>query len=74
MKKLLFISSRPIFPIIGGDQIRTFQSLRLLAEYFNIHLIIITPTDISKEKWRSTKGMVLGDILKCQKWIILCLQ
>ena len=41
MKKLLFISSRPIFPIIGGDQIRTFQSLRLLAEYFNIHLIII---------------------------------
>ena len=49
MKKLLFISSRPIFPIIGGDQIRTFQSLRLLAEYFNIHLIIITPTDISKE-------------------------
>lgn len=50
MKKLLFISSRPIFPIIGGDQIRTFQSLRLLAEYFNIHLIIITPTDISKEK------------------------
>lgn len=50
MKKLLFISSRPIFPIIGGDQIRTFQSLRLLAEYFNIHLIIITPTDISKER------------------------
>lgn len=37
MKKLLFISSRPIFPIIGGDQIRTFQSLRLLTKYFNIH-------------------------------------
>ena len=50
MKKLLFISSRPIFPIIGGDQIRTFQSLRLLTKYFNIHLIIITPTDISKER------------------------
>lgn len=49
MKKLLFISSRPIFPIIGGDQIRTFQSLRLLTKYFNVHQIIITPTDISKE-------------------------
>lgn len=55
MKNLLFISSRPIFPIIGGDQIRTFQSLRLLAEYFNIHLIIITPTDIFEERMAEYK-------------------
>lgn len=49
MKNLLFISSRPIFPIVGGDQIRTFQSLRFLKRYFNIHIVIITPTDVSEE-------------------------
>ena len=72
MKKLLFISSRPIFPIIGGDQIRTFQSLRLLTKYFNIHLIIITPTDISKE--RMAEYEKYGTCRYCQRENILCLQ
>lgn len=49
MKKLLFISSRPIFPIIGGDQIRTFQSLRLLCQHFQIHIVIITSQKETEE-------------------------
>lgn len=45
MKKILFISSRPIFPIMGGDQIRTFQSLRLLHQYFHVDIISIIPNE-----------------------------
>ena len=41
MKKLLFISSRPIYPIVGGDQIRTAQCLEFLRLYFDVHVIII---------------------------------
>lgn len=40
MKKLLFISSRPIYPIVGGDQIRTAQCLEFLRLYFDVHVII----------------------------------
>ncbi len=42
-KSLLFISSRPIFPITGGDQIRTAQQLELLCEHFEVDVVYITP-------------------------------
>lgn len=41
-KKLLFISSRPIFPITGGDQIRTAQQLELLCEHFEVDVVYTT--------------------------------
>lgn len=41
MKNLLFITSRPIYPIVGGDKIRTYQSLQLLKKHFNIHVVVI---------------------------------
>lgn len=41
-KRLLFISSRPIFPITGGDQIRTAQQLELLCEHFEVDVIYTT--------------------------------
>lgn len=34
MKKVLFISSRPIYPVIGGDQIRTSQQLEYLVQRY----------------------------------------
>lgn len=37
--KALFISSRPLYPVIGGDQIRTVQQLTLLEEYYNVDVI-----------------------------------
>lgn len=49
MKKLLFVSTRPIFPIIGGDQIRTHQSLKLLCQYFDVHIIALVPSIESDE-------------------------
>ncbi len=43
MQKVLFISSRPIYPIIGGDQIRTAQQLELLIQKFDVDVIYLTP-------------------------------
>ena len=42
-KRLLFISSRPLFPIIGGDQIRTVQQLEFLKEKFDVDVLFISP-------------------------------
>lgn len=48
-KRLLFISSRPIFPITGGDQIRTAQQLELLCEHFDVDVLYITPNNEDSE-------------------------
>lgn len=42
MKKVLFISSRPIFPIVGGDQIRTAQQLEFLLQKYDVDVIYQT--------------------------------
>lgn len=42
-KTLLFISSRPLYPIIGGDQIRTVQQLDFLKEKFEVDLLYLSP-------------------------------
>ena len=41
--RLLFISSRPLFPVIGGDQIRTVQQLEFLLEKFDVDVLLISP-------------------------------
>ena len=46
-KKVLFISSRPIYPIIGGDQIRTAQQLNFLLQKYNVDVVYQSPV---KEK------------------------
>ena len=38
-KKVLFISSRAIFPIIGGDQIRTAQQLEFLLQKYDVDVV-----------------------------------
>lgn len=48
-KRLLFISSRPIFPITGGDQIRTAQQLELLCEHFDVDVVYISPNNEDPE-------------------------
>lgn len=42
-KKVLFISSRPIYPIIGGDQIRTAQQLEFLLQRYEVDVVYQTP-------------------------------
>lgn len=39
MKKVLFISSRPLYPIISGIQIRTAQQLEFLMQRYNVDVI-----------------------------------
>lgn len=48
MERLLFISSRPIFPIIGGDQIRTAQQLDFLTQRYIVDVLYIS-SDESNE-------------------------
>lgn len=39
IKKVLFISSRPIYPIVGGDQIRTAQQLDFLLQRYEVDVV-----------------------------------
>ncbi len=39
MQRVLFISSRPIYPIVGGDQIRTAQQLEFLIQRYKVDVI-----------------------------------
>lgn len=48
MKKILFISSRPIFPIIGGDQIRTAQQLEFLSQRYIVDVIYFNEKNITQ--------------------------
>ena len=45
-KKVLFISSRPIYPIIGGDQIRTAQQLNFLLQRYVVDVVYQTPCEV----------------------------
>ena len=38
-EKVLFISSRPIYPIVGGDQIRTVQQLEFLVQRYDVDVL-----------------------------------
>lgn len=40
--KALFISSRPIYPIISGGQIRTEQQLEFLSRKFDVDVVFLT--------------------------------
>ena len=42
LERFLFISSRPIYPIIGGDQIRTAQQLSLLRRKYDVDVLFLT--------------------------------
>lgn len=39
--KVLFITSRQIYPILGGAQIRTAQQLRMLAKQHNVDVVTL---------------------------------
>lgn len=42
MKRALFISSRPIYPIICGGQIRTEQQLEFLSKEYDVDVIFLS--------------------------------
>ena len=52
MQKVLFISSRPLFPVVGGDQIRTVQQLEFLLQRYRVDVLYMTESkeqDVTKE-------------------------
>ena len=51
MKHILFISSRPIYPILGGDQIRTAQQLEFLSTRYNVQVVYLTN---NKNEYKNT--------------------
>lgn len=55
MKKALFISSRELFPIIGGEKIRTAQSLNFLSKIYEVDVICQS----------ENKDFNLGPLKKC---------
>lgn len=46
-RKILFISSRPIFPVMGGDQIRTAQQLKFLTQRYLVDVLYLYENDLS---------------------------
>jgi len=49
MKKVLFISSRPIYPVIGGDQIRTSQQLEYLVQRYIVDVIYLSENSLEDQ-------------------------
>ena len=45
MKKILFISSRPIYPTVGGERIRTAQQLEFLLSKFSVDVVYMATQD-----------------------------
>lgn len=48
-KKILFLSSRVPYPLVGGDKIRVFNSLKILSKKNEITLLYIDSEPIKKE-------------------------
>lgn len=69
--RILFISSRPLFPVLGGDQIRTVQQLNLLNERFDVDILYITPDD--KDCVPSEFKYKIGSIFRFQIGSIKCI-
>lgn len=55
MKKALFISSRNLYPLIGGEKIRTAQALRYLSQIYEVDVICES----------DEKNYDLGPLAKC---------
>ena len=55
MKKALFISSRFLYPLIGGEKIRTAQTLRHISQLYQVDVICES----------EEKNYNLGPLKKC---------
>lgn len=69
MSRALFISSRPIYPIIGGDQIRTEQQLEFLSKKYEVDVVFLSnvrePETESYFKFAKSVHFFYRSKLKC---------
>lgn len=58
--RILFISSRPLFPIVGGDQIRTVQQLNFLMTRYEVDIVYISQVknDIIPLEYKTNLGRI----------------
>lgn len=45
MKKILVVTSRPVFPVTAGDRLRIYNLCKYLAEIYIVDLFFISPDD-----------------------------
>lgn len=64
-QKALFIFPRKIFPIVGGDQIRAYQQLEFLSEFFDVYLIYMSEEEEPEDHVLKFMPQLLGS--KCFK-------
>lgn len=66
-KRVLFISSRPIYPIVGGDQIRTAQQLEFLLQRYDVAVVYQSP---DRQKIRIQDYLAVNSeiCIRVQKW------
>jgi len=59
MKNILFLSSRIPYPPIGGDRLKNYWLLKILAKHFNVHLVSIAEEKIPADfyKWADEIGI-----------------
>ena len=54
-KKVLLISSRLPYPPIGGDKLKSYNLLKILASYYDVYLVIITDEILTDEIYKELK-------------------
>lgn len=57
-KQLLFITSRFPYPLVGGDRIRSYNLLKILAKKFDVHLISLVENEVKQSDIMHIKGYV----------------
>lgn len=59
MKRILFITSRVPYPLVGGDKIRVFNTLKMLSKEYEIDLLCMDNNPLNQESKR-----ILSDFCK----------
>jgi glycosyltransferase involved in cell wall biosynthesis len=69
--RLLFVTSRYPYPAIGGDRLRVFHHLRLLAREFDVELLTLGPerVDVARvDALRSLTGVSAVTVIEQPRW------
>lgn len=73
MKKILFLCSRPPYPLIGGDRIRLFNSIKMLKKIYIVDVLFIndeiTPNSTIIELRKICNEVVFFDFPKRQFYV-----
>ena len=63
-RQLLYVTHRVPFPPDKGDRIRTYNTLRYLAERHHVHLACLADEDVSEEALKTLEGL-------CRRLVII---